>query len=821
MDSYTPYLDPFTNSQQTFPPSATPADLSLDSSGLSFDFESQLGLDNEDLTLLPSITPPELMSDTPEQSDSSGVFPPHFGMPWKGPLTFDDTSLAQTTEFDAAFAPNQSMEAHWVFQQNAYGYDVGNLGQPVDHGFPASVLESQKASSPDLMFPPPPVPSFLPLRTRGGTISAKTQEVDTPVKACKGFRIPAETRIVLERYFQSQPYPGNAQLEELASSTNLQLATIKNWFSNTRARRLKGEANGHGARAPAKPESIKLTKSSLDALSADQPVAKDSNPLERFLATPLEEDNRAIAIIKNASASPCPTPTPNPIHRYTPYGRIESGRRSRADSVCSAASSVGSGASSPAPSVSVVSSTGRASRRGRRRHIQAGPSGYVLDSKKVVQYVKKFYCTFCGRAFSNKYEWNRHEESVHVPQKLWICCPSSIAEQERLSECPLCPTTSPSKEHLAAHNFYECANKPQEQRTFTRRDHLIQHIQQSHRKECTNRDQLLSDIRSTPDDWVFPISQTQLGDLPLLCGFCGKKSDTWPDRVAHIADHFRQGTDLSEWWLKRQAHSLPTTHPAEQRRSRELTAADHSLFGPAAALHPCRCTHCHRAFPSLDVARSTHTICEFFSCSLLPGIRSAFDPLFTSRCYYCPQAFDNSPDWADRLIHLTLIHKYRGCAQEQFFSREAFARHLMAEHRGVMEENRRGELLSVTSEWVPEEQHSHGRPSSVMLGAGREFATKSRLHKFQDMCQRVVRAHFEAVPVEVEPETSLPRGSELADATAGAAVEMEIEMEMAGSGSFGEAGMGDSFVEDPLRSTVDLGLGPMDTAAFYTQSYLS
>jgi hypothetical protein len=49
--------------------------------------------------------------------------------------------------------------------------------------------------------------------------------------------IPAETKALLTTYLERNPYPSPAEFDKLVKQHGLPLRTIKNWFSNTRARK--------------------------------------------------------------------------------------------------------------------------------------------------------------------------------------------------------------------------------------------------------------------------------------------------------------------------------------------------------------------------------------------------------------------------------------------------------------------------------------------------------------------------------------------------------------------------------------------------------
>ncbi|TGJ81414.1 hypothetical protein E0Z10_g7359 [Xylaria hypoxylon] len=51
---------------------------------------------------------------------------------------------------------------------------------------------------------------------------------------------------------------------------------------------------------------------------------------------------------------------------------------------------------------------------------------------------KKYSCTFCESSFGRPSSWKRHEESVHAPQKYWICAPLLSSQKNSALQCPIC-----------------------------------------------------------------------------------------------------------------------------------------------------------------------------------------------------------------------------------------------------------------------------------------------------------------------------------------------------------------------------------------------
>lgn len=90
-----------------------------------------------------------------------------------------------------------------------------------------------------------------------------------------------------------------------------------------------------------------------------------------------------------------------------------------------------------------------------------------------------FQCTFCTDRFKSKYDWSRHEKSLHLSLEKWICAPLGeviTCSSSGQRKCVFCNELDPSKEHLETHNYRGCEEKGKEARTFYRKDHLRQHL---------------------------------------------------------------------------------------------------------------------------------------------------------------------------------------------------------------------------------------------------------------------------------------------------------------------------------------------------------
>ena len=146
-----------------------------------------------------------------------------------------------------------------------------------------------------------------------------------------------------------------------------------------------------------------------------------------------------------------------------------------------------------------------------------------------------FQCTFCCDRFKNKYDWSRHEKSLHLSLEKWICAP--LGEVITISstgqrQCVYCDVVDPSKEHLETHHHRACEDKGLEARTFYRKDHLRQHLRLMH--GCK--------MNPSMEKW-----KAEVQIINSRCGFCAMTFTKWQDRVDHLAKEFRNGASMKDW----------------------------------------------------------------------------------------------------------------------------------------------------------------------------------------------------------------------------------------------------------------------------------
>lgn len=198
-------------------------------------------------------------------------------------------------------------------------------------------------------------------------------------------------------------------------------------------------------------------------------------------------------------------------------------------------------------------------RKGKKPIIPLGtPFGQIAASAQTTgpnggasyQHKKAFHCTFCFKHLKDRYEWKRHESSAHVPATKWICMPHNTAILN--GRCVFCDTPLPSLSHTCVHNVERCLAKPLHERTFTREDHLKQHIQQVHLSDRNPRPSQAKQRQSiagfqVPSSWKLDVDPADFDPNALWCGFCRTDHKTWDERVKHVSLHFQNGEDIASW----------------------------------------------------------------------------------------------------------------------------------------------------------------------------------------------------------------------------------------------------------------------------------
>lgn len=247
------------------------------------------------------------------------------------------------------------------------------------------------------------------------------------------------------------------------------------------------------------------------------PNSSELDPMQRWQESPPEDDPASLTAIMNA------------LKKKSNADQHSRGRR-KASSRNRRSLSTTSRESSASSTDSAWSSAGSLSHT-RNRKSQARVTKSHPDNGKS----RIFCCTFCCDRFGSKFEWVRHEKSLHLNLEMWYCAPfgpsvfSSITGKEH---CAFCNTLEPSQEHLSSHNYEACQNLSKELRSFRRKDHLVQHLRRVHKVQELP---LLDDCK------------IEVKSITSRCGFCDITLDNWDDRVSHLAKHFRRGYTMKDW----------------------------------------------------------------------------------------------------------------------------------------------------------------------------------------------------------------------------------------------------------------------------------
>ncbi|KAI0584964.1 hypothetical protein TUN199_04564 [Pyrenophora tritici-repentis] len=146
-----------------------------------------------------------------------------------------------------------------------------------------------------------------------------------------------------------------------------------------------------------------------------------------------------------------------------------------------------------------------------------------------------FKCTFCCDTFKHKYDWTRHEKSLHLNMEEWMCTPhgaSVVLPMTGRVHCAYCSALDPTPEHLQRHNHSVCAAGQSTPRVFRRKDHLVQHLR------------LVHGLETLPliNDW-----KLETTPVTSRCGICNTTLDTWDERADHLSAHFREGKTMADW----------------------------------------------------------------------------------------------------------------------------------------------------------------------------------------------------------------------------------------------------------------------------------
>ncbi|KAH0005099.1 hypothetical protein KCU78_g13050, partial [Aureobasidium melanogenum] len=287
----------------------------------------------------------------------------------------------------------------------------------------------------------------------------------------------------------------------------------------------------HSSGLPRRRSRYRLNRMDSSSTTQSIPIPESSStepydPLQRYQNSPPEDDYVSMAAVEQAlQSSEFDMIDPNHVSQPAEVHYPGRGRRSRPGSIAS----VESAASSPSvrSSNSAASSISARSRSARRRPQRTRKPKTQSDKAHI------FKCTFCCDTFYKRYDWSRHERSLHLNLEVWLCCPqggSVFSEATGRNHCAYCQVLDPTLEHLDSHDHSNCVRSSRRQ--FNRKDHLVQHLRLFHR------------LQTMPliDDW-----KTQGPNITSRCGFCDRRMTNWDERIEHLSGHFRAGRTMKDW----------------------------------------------------------------------------------------------------------------------------------------------------------------------------------------------------------------------------------------------------------------------------------
>ncbi|KAI5816656.1 hypothetical protein BZA77DRAFT_58802 [Pyronema omphalodes] len=274
----------------------------------------------------------------------------------------------------------------------------------------------------------------------------------------------------------------------------------------------------------------------------DAPITNESSPFERWYTSSEDEGfpTEALAALASSLVPPEPYATRADISSGSSLGSsrsigshqsLSSRRKQKCQYSANTASSLAIDANTIEPEEQNLAD---GSSKGKGKHKAKNQHQATLSSPKQQN---KYQCTFCTASFTTKGNWNRHEDSIHLILDTWICAPNGPWDRnKKTATCVFCqkPNTISISHDSCAH---ACTYKSLQSRTFSRRDHLDQHLLHVHHVTTT----------ATKTMTIHSWKRSRTPPLVSRCGFCDMKLGNWKERNSHIAAHFEEGYTMSNW----------------------------------------------------------------------------------------------------------------------------------------------------------------------------------------------------------------------------------------------------------------------------------
>ncbi|CRK26629.1 hypothetical protein BN1708_014602 [Verticillium longisporum] len=363
----------------------------------------------------------------------------------------------------------------------------------------------------------------------GGATFDATPLGDRPTKVFN--RFTASSVRVLRNWIAAHvkyPYASPKDLEMLQDKTGLTKLQVTNWLANTRRR---SKLRPSQSSSPiVSPETTHREGVPIEIPSRrPTPVPfEQMNILQRWESSPPEHEAADMSDISRAIAAASGSP------RTPYYSHASDQSLDNASSISSAGrsrSSRGSGSRASSRN-SAISSTARVNRRRRR-----APARRQQSSRpSLIRACHMYQCTFCIETFKHKYDWQRHEKSLHLSLEEWICSPTgatAVHPDTSIELCVYCGAADPDAAHVDQHNHAACLDRSLSDRTYYRKDHLQQHLKLVHGSKF---------MKWPMDQW-----KVSGREIRSRCGFCDASLTSWDARVDHLAAHFKSGNTMDDW----------------------------------------------------------------------------------------------------------------------------------------------------------------------------------------------------------------------------------------------------------------------------------
>ena len=372
-------------------------------------------------------------------------------------------------------------------------------------------------------------------------------------------QLPLGAVTILDDWFtahQDNPYPTPGELGRLVEQSGLPRKQVMTWLNNARARKLQqtpmeAYVSSSSDGEAAKREDIRKAAESM--------LGVYSSPPSSF---PWQTEGYATSVSGSSAGSAfdqCPEARQAlPAKR----GRRKYMRRRRPGSVSSLESFQARATAPPSsspphfgPYECAFPQCNQLFYRQIDLHEHVAAAGHHLGKKASLptkgsseladsEHQKKrpetmFQCTFCKIEIAEK-SWKRHEESLHYCPRKWMCMPNGMPFvwlSPDTGTCMFCGTLVHATEAHDCHRIHDCLSRPDHERTFQRKDKLVQHLNQFH--------------GVTLDESALKAWESKARDQSWKCGFCGKLLTTWDVRAKHIAKHFRDGFTMKDWFSDR------------------------------------------------------------------------------------------------------------------------------------------------------------------------------------------------------------------------------------------------------------------------------